>query len=321
MTQKTPSVVVTGEYFCDLIVGRIERLPEAGREVFGDSFQMMPGGTFNIAAGLARAGVSTAWACEFGTDFFSDYVRIKAVEMGILPDAFQKTERDMTRVSLGFVHDDDRGFISSSLEPVRPAPFDELAPQWVIQSFRFNTDWIESAQKARARGAKIFCDARDCDATIYDPEVRRLLDVVDVFAPNESEALRLTKRATVEGAADDLAKIIPTVIITRGKKGAIYASSSERGVVRSPAIETVDTIGAGDAFNCGFIVGALVGASLAESVTAGCLFGACAATRVGGGNPADGEALLRFAQQHNYTISKQILEHLRGSQFTQHSMN
>jgi len=71
----TARVLVTGEYFCDLVFGSVDTAPAPGREVFGTGPQIVPGGTFNIAAGLARADVKTAWAVEAGTVPFSAQVR------------------------------------------------------------------------------------------------------------------------------------------------------------------------------------------------------------------------------------------------------
>ncbi len=290
-------VFVTGEYFCDLVFGTVDAPPAPGREVFGTGPEIVPGGTFNIAAGLARAGVPTAWGVEFGTDPFSALVRAAATEAGVDPVAFRDLPHPVPRLSAAFSVGGDRGFLSASDAPVRPVPApgtDMPKTAWVVQTFRFTPDWIAAARTARAQGARLFGDCRDVEATLETPGVRDLLDCLDVFAPGADEAMRLTETTTPQQALTVLAAIVPVVIVTRGAQGAIWAADGATGTQPTPTVHVVDTIGAGDAFNCGYICAALAGAGIAESVRAGCVFGAHAVTRPGGGHAPDGAAFGRL---------------------------
>lgn len=291
----TAQVLVTGEYFCDLVFGAVDAAPAAGREVFGDTLDLVPGGTFNIAAGLARAGVRTAWGVEFGTDPFSGMVRTAAVAAGIDPCAFRLLDRPVPRLSAAFSVAGDRGFLSASAEPVRPVAMPGPAPGWVVQTFRFTPDWIGFARRERSRGARLFGDCRDVEATLDTPGVGDLLDCLDVFAPSADEAMRLTGTDTPDAALDRLCRRVPVAIVTLGAGGAIWAGEGGRGHVPSPSVTVADTIGAGDAFDAGYLCAALAGLDLPDRVRAGCLFGAEAVTRTGGGRATDGPAILRFA--------------------------
>ena len=59
-------VLVAGEYYCDLIFSGLDAPPTLGGEVFARGLTVRPGGCYNIALGLTRLGVRTAWACDFG---------------------------------------------------------------------------------------------------------------------------------------------------------------------------------------------------------------------------------------------------------------
>jgi len=85
--------------------------------------------------------------------------------------------------------------------------------------------------------------------------------------------LQLTGAATVEQALARLAELTPLVIVKRGAEGAI--AGLDGGVVQVPAIpvEVVDTTGAGDCFNAGFLYGYLRGASLETCLRAGNICG------------------------------------------------
>ena len=82
---------------------------------------------------------------------------------------------------------------------------------------------------------------------------------VDVLLPNLEEARRLSGADDAAGAAAALAERVPTVAIKLGAEGAIAVSGGETVTARAPAVDVVDTTGAGDSFNAGLIAGRLAG--------------------------------------------------------------
>jgi sugar/nucleoside kinase (ribokinase family) len=85
---------------------------------------------------------------------------------------------------------------------------------------------------------------------------------VDVFLPNEKEALGLTGAATVEQALAALARKCLTVAVKLGEKGAIAARGAETARAEAIKMEVVDTVGAGDSFDGGFLYAWLNGWNL-----------------------------------------------------------
>ena len=108
------------------------------------------------------------------------------------------------------------------------------------------------------------------------------LGYVDVFAPNETEALQLTGETAVSDALTKLAAIVPTAVIKLGAKGAIAQRGSEIITIPPIAVTPVDTTGAGDSFNAGFIYGLLQDASLADCLRYGNIVGGLSTTQAGG---------------------------------------
>ena len=108
-----------------------------------------------------------------------------------------------------------------------------------------------------------------------------------MLLPNLEEARRLSGADDAPGAAAALAERVPTVAIKLGAEGAIAVSGGETVTARAPAVDVVDTTGAGDSFNAGLIAGRLAGrppaAALALAVACGTL-----STRAAGrhGGPA-----------------------------------
>ncbi len=86
-----------------------------------------------------------------------------------------------------------------------------------------------------------------------------LLPLVDVFLPNENEALAMTGSANDEQALGNLVQKCGWVAIKLGSRGAIAASGSETASSPALKVNVVDTTGAGDSFDGGFLYGYLQG--------------------------------------------------------------
>src|SRR6185295_10055360 len=122
--------------------------------------------------------------------------------------------------------------------------------------------------------------------TGWDPHERWdvALDAFDVLLPNAEEALRLAGRADgdVEAAARDLARRGPLVVVKLGADGALATTGDE--VVRAAAkpVDAVETTGAGDSFDAGFLAGRLNGDDLESVLALACACGALSTRRAGG---------------------------------------
>src|SRR5215211_1997953 len=114
-------------------------------------------------------------------------------------------------------------------------------------------------------GAVVFMDAQVHDnATLTDPDVVAALQSIDFFAPNQREALQLTGEQGAELALQRLAELTPTVVIKLGAEGAIAQSQGQRVRMPGLAVSAIDTTGAGDNFDCGFLYGWLQGYALED---------------------------------------------------------
>jgi sugar/nucleoside kinase (ribokinase family) len=102
-------------------------------------------------------------------------------------------------------------------------------------------------------------DCQHTGQTLAGPLLRRLLSQLDLFMPNAAEARILTQAESVEQALEILAEYTPYVIIKDGANGA-YARYQGR-TYHAPAIPVtpLDTTGAGDVFNAGFLAAYLQG--------------------------------------------------------------
>jgi sugar/nucleoside kinase (ribokinase family) len=142
-------------------------------------------------------------------------------------------------------------------------------------------------EQARAAGATTSIDPNWDPGESWDGGLRDALRVTDVFLPNAEEAVRVAGRGTAEEAASALAELGPLVAVKRGADGALAARSGTDPIYCAalPGTEPVDTIGAGDSFDAGFLSGVLHGWGTRWALALGTACGSLS-TRAIGGTPA-----------------------------------
>jgi sugar/nucleoside kinase (ribokinase family) len=138
---------------------------------------------------------------------------------------------------------------------------------------------------ARDRGVSTSIDPNWDPSGDWDTGLRPLLGLVDVFLPNAMEASRLTGTSDLERALEILGGLTSTVVIKTGPDGAIATAAGETVKVGAINAAVVDTTGAGDSFDAGFLAGFLDGKSLQACLALGNACGALS-TRVAGGTEA-----------------------------------
>jgi sugar/nucleoside kinase (ribokinase family) len=259
-------VLVAGSYFCDLVFTGLPDIPQLGRDIFSQGFTIVPGGSYYTVLTLHRLKVNVGWMGHFGTDLFSRFIEESVEAEGIDTQLFQRHDRPIQRVAASFSFEDDRGFVSYIDELDETVPLDVVAnhqPRCVILHGLFFWEQIEALnQLANRADFKIILDCQDTHLNLESPGLIDALRKVDIFIPNETEARLITGESSVERALAQLAEAVPLVVIKCGKYGAIAQRGDE--VVRVPGlkVKVVDTTGAGDCFNAGFVFGQLRSESL-----------------------------------------------------------
>ncbi|MCJ7514206.1 MAG: PfkB family carbohydrate kinase, partial [Anaerolineales bacterium] len=112
--------------------------------------------------------------------------------------------------------------------------------------------------------------------------VHDLLQVTDVFLPNAAEALAITRQADLARAALDLGARAGIVAVKLGAEGALGIQSGHLARVASLSVRLVDSIGAGDSFDAGFIYGYLQGWDLERCLRLAAVCGALSTQAAGG---------------------------------------
>lgn len=135
---------------------------------------------------------------------------------------------------------------------------------------------------AKQAGLSTSLDTNDDPEDRWESDVVDVLQWVDVLLPNEHEACCLARLDDPLRATEFLAEKVSLVVVKRGEKGVLARRGRELFEALPPKTEIVDTIGAGDSFDAGFLHKFIRGAKLEECLRFGNLTGALSTTRQGG---------------------------------------
>ena len=279
-------VLLVGRYFCDLVFTGLPELPRLGHEVYSREFHLVPGGVYTPALTLTRLGISVIWPSAFGSDPFSQFVKNRALEEGVDGTFFSDLPEPSLRITVAFSFSGERAFLSY-MDPNPHLPYSDLLrihkPKWLyITHLVVGNELSDLVQAARDNRTKIYMDCQANDLTVEDQALINAINSVDIFSPNLEEAKRLARTNDPESALDILGDYADTLIIKLGRDGCIFKQG--KNVVRSKAIPAVvvDTTGAGDNFNCGFLFGQINGFSMEESLHLGNICGGLSVQSHGG---------------------------------------
>jgi len=281
-------VIVIGDYFIDLVFSGLPCFPQLGAEIVGAGFDMLPGGSYNSALAMHRLGLKVGWACDYGTDSFSRFVFERAQLDGLDDSLFVHHSQLLRRITVSVSYPEDRAFITyCDPDPPSPAVLKALATTSAcvayLAGFWEGQVFEKVIEAARARQTKLVMDGNSSDQVrLARASVREAIRSVDVFMPNASEARRITGQADLEQAMGTLAELCSLVVVKDGARGA-YACVGDH-VIHVPAIPVtpVDTTGAGDCFNAGFLAAWLDGLPLEECLRWGNVVGGLSTLSPGG---------------------------------------
>jgi ribokinase len=274
-----PRITIIGSYIVALVMD-MDRLPIEGETVVGRDFHTTFGGKgSNAAVAAARLGAESWFLGKVGRDSFaSDFVAMLERE-GVRREKVLYSDDLPTGVGIILFNS-----IGTNLIAIDPGANNQLSPSDLaehVDTIR-NSPVIISpleiplatalagARLAKEHGVKaILNPAPACDL--------RKTDLSSVFAltPNETEARVCLGLPSDDPANDDelavaLLELGPeNVMLTRGAQGAVWASRHSLRRIPALAVNAIDTVGAGDAFNAGLAVGLGEGKSVLQSIALG----------------------------------------------------
>lgn len=271
MDNKNYDIVAVGELLVDMIS------TERGLDITeAHNFRMASGGgVANVAVGCGRLGLKTAFVGKVGDDPFGHFLEKELRSSGVCTKGLRFSKEHSTPIV--FVTLDYQAKPSFYLYGMPGADLMleksdialEIVTKTRILHFSTVTMTMEPARNATVYAVQ---SAKSSGAMIsYDPNIRLhmwkeksealywagwMLPFADIVKLNEDEAeLLVGVRNPVSACMEILDRGTQLAVVTRGEKGAYFATKKFSGSVKAPRVNVVDTTGAGDAFMAGLLKG------------------------------------------------------------------
>ena len=290
---KNLDVVVVGELNVDLILDQIQGFPELGKEKIASAMTLTLGSSSAIFAGnLSSLGASVGFIGKLGEDAFGNLVISSLKKRGVDAGHIVAQKQFGTGATIVINQQNARAMLTykGAMEDLRLADLDweyvQAARHLHLSSYFLQSglkpDCAQLFQRAKALGLSTSLDTNWDPDEKWDREIFDVLPHVDVFLPNEDEALLISRCQTAESALDKLTQYAKTVVIKLGKNGAMAKHKGR--IYRATGFEVpfVDAVGAGDSFDAGFVFKWLQGGDLNRCLEFATRCGALSVTKAGG---------------------------------------
>ncbi|MCS6834392.1 MAG: ribokinase [Anaerolineae bacterium] len=280
-------IVVVGSFNADLVTD-LERIPRPGETVFGQRFVTVAGGKgSNQAVACARLGAQVTFVGCVGQDNLAELGLALWQHEGIRTHLVARSATQATGVAVIFVETGGQNVIV-----VTPGANNEVTAQQVEQARQAiaEADFVLAPLETPLEGIQhAFAIAQAHNVrTILNPAPARplpaeLLALCDYLTPNEHELALIAPQQSAEQAASSLlSRPQQALIVTLGEQGAhAYGADGRREAVPAFAVDVLDTVGAGDAFNGGLAVALAEGAPMPQALRFANAVAALSVTRRG----------------------------------------
>ena len=307
-----PKVACVGTYIVDVLGRPISELPSEHASAFVEEIRMTPAGTAGgTSVDLARLGASVVAVGAIGRDTIGDFL------VGAL---------DAAGVDTTFIVRKDGVQTSATILPIPP---DGSRLAWHVPGANstFSVDdvpWHAVAEcaavhlggltrlpgidgepagrilaHAREHGALTTADCLGVRGESAAAQIAQTLPHVDIFMPNEGEALQVAGDSDAASAARRFRELgARCVIVKRGPDGCLVVDDDGERALPARVAPVVDTTGCGDAFCAAVIAARCAGWPIDEAAELGCAAGALNLRGLGSDAGArDVDELLAFAAE------------------------
>jgi ribokinase len=277
-------LLTAGEAFEDLIFFDLPHLPGPGEEIKTARFaRTIGGGAVITAIAAARLGLR----CRVVSGLSADASALLARERIAVADMRRRAERPA--ISAALSTRSNRSFVTYNgvndrLEPRLVAPIRQADARHVHFAFfpPRCSRWLPIVTSLARRGITTSWDFGWNEPLLKDRAFYPLVATLDYVFLNEQEAVLYARVRHARAAFAFWKSHARVTIVKRGARGSRWIASDLEFEEPAPSVRVVDTTGAGDAFNGGFLAARLRRKSPRRSLLAGNRIGALS-TRAPGG--------------------------------------
>lgn len=267
-------IISIGNTCLDIILRYTDRIPEWGTEIFLKETHWRLGGQgANFAAACCALGYPTHLVTNLGSDNAGTRLKSELRSIRLLDNRFLLTRPGKTGFTVSLVRSDGerlfltflghQNFFSTKrnmrhiVQTVEKNDIVHVSGYYMLP--RLRTELLDLLHVLRSREARISFDPGWPPfgfAKHERDDLKTILQQIDFFEPNETELLAMTRKARVSSAVDSIRRWFPGVIaLKRGGRGCIVFSEKKPILVKAFKTHALDTTGAGDVFDAGFLTG------------------------------------------------------------------
>lgn len=286
-------ILVAGEINVDLILQNFNTFPELGKEVLVENCLLTLGSASMICAmGLAKLGNDVSFVGKAGCDTYGDFCVDRMREAGIDVSRVIRSADLKTGITVSVSSPKDRAMVTY-LGAITELRAEDL-PDGLLACFNhLHVSSYYMQEKLRPGVRSVFARAHKLGLTTsldpgYDPseewrpDIRDTLEETDVFFPNEVEVRAIAQCQDFAAALAALANGRTLTVAKLGRAGAMALEGGKPVAVPIFPTEPVDTTGAGDSFNAGFLHAWLRKMPLTDALRWGAACGALSTRGLGG---------------------------------------
>ena len=287
-------ITIAGELNLDLVLYGLPEILPLEHEMLASGFQLTLGSSSAILAhNLAVLGRKVGFISLIGRDEIGMIALDRLRECGVDVSRVRHAESSTgTGVTVLLHHGSERRILTYP-GTMAEMSIDDLDIDYLSHSRHFHlsslflhkaliADIPDLLRELKGRGLTLSLDTNDDPDDIWGGVLPQILPLIDILFPNERELLRIACESSMESALKMLSSVVPMIVVKRGPQGCLLQIGQDRFAIPAIQVTPVDSIGAGDSFNSGFLAAWLGGKSAADAARAGNIAGALSVLRPGG---------------------------------------
>ena len=262
---KSLDVAIAGDINLDLILYGLPQEIPVERELLADRFCMTLGGSAAITAhNLAALRCRVGMIGKTGPDALGNDALQRLIDRGVdVSRCIKADHASQTGITFLLPHDRVRHIVTYP-GTIAELTVDDLDRDYILQAKHFHISSFflqkklqkglpEFCRALRAQGVTVSLDTNDDPEDAWGENLSAMFSAIDLLFPNDDEARRMAHNDDLSEAIRWLARRVPVVAVKCGREGAIVQAGETRWEVPTKEVTPVDTIGAGDSFNAGFL--------------------------------------------------------------------
>jgi len=290
---KKLDIVVVGELNVDLILTGLPSLPKMGQCKLSKDMHFTLGSASAIfASNIANLGLSVGFVGKIGDDDFGNFILKSLNRRNVDTSMIIKDKHAKTGICVSMSFPENYAMASYAgvrekftlsdvnMDYLKKARHLHMSSYYLQPGIQEGC--AELFRTAKESGLSTSLDPDSDPSGKWDESIFRVLKYVDIFLPNEKEALNISKCDSVESALELFKKTVNTIVIKTGEKG-VWVKNNEKTIRTNVfKVAVVDTTGAGDSFNSGFVYQFYQGATIEKCALWGNACAAISTTQPGG---------------------------------------